>query len=703
MLIVLSYGHSYSQKRKLVVDQKRVNSSDYNPGTADQPFLTISKAAAIAQPGDTVFVHAGIYREWVAPAHGGTEGNPVTYMGAPNENVVIRGSKLYSGKWIRVPGHPRVFFTKIPADFFNGTFNPFKIVFSKFLGAGNQGQVFIDDKEIFEAKNEILQSSDKAGKKSIIGNSRLNSMYEQAGSWCTEDGETIYLHLPEVSAAIQNSVVEFSVRRHLFAPVRRAQNYINLKGFIFERCANDPALPQVGAVSCRSGQHWIIENNTIRNIKTIGLDCGAEAEDPWSLPDIQPEDRYRISGHHDIFTLADRRIAGRNMILNNLISDCGQCGIAGLFSDGSIIMGNTVERCGNIVLGFESGGIKIHGLMGGTIEGNLVRDNGAWGIWLDCGYIGSRVTRNVVVNNKTSGIFFECSNGPGLIDNNVIAYNRGDGIYTHDASGIQIANNLIFGNTNFGVYMCVATDRTVPPYYYATGLLENELSACSWERILNNIIVENTKGAIGLPFHSMRAENNLSDFNLLDTSSKGPRFLEHFRNGEPRSAAEEADEARKAFQKSGDGGLSARDLVLWETNDKGFTMNLAKWQEGTGNDKHSLTGTVKAHLDLKTLELMVTLDETINKVHCKPLTTPDLHHFGHFSRHIDKDFLANLMSSELWLPGAFQNFKPGNNMLRIWPVVFDYPEMPQKVAAEPLPGSEGLMPVPAPANYSRHK
>ena len=45
---------------------------DRNSGAESAPFLTISKAAAIAQPGDTVCVHVGVYREWVNPANGGT-------------------------------------------------------------------------------------------------------------------------------------------------------------------------------------------------------------------------------------------------------------------------------------------------------------------------------------------------------------------------------------------------------------------------------------------------------------------------------------------------------------------------------------------------------------------------------------------------------------------------------------------------------
>ena len=42
-----------------------------NAGTAESPFLAIGKAAETAQPGDTITVHGGTYREWVRPPHSG--------------------------------------------------------------------------------------------------------------------------------------------------------------------------------------------------------------------------------------------------------------------------------------------------------------------------------------------------------------------------------------------------------------------------------------------------------------------------------------------------------------------------------------------------------------------------------------------------------------------------------------------------------
>jgi hypothetical protein len=44
-----------------------VSGKDDNPGTKDAPLRTIQRAADLAQPGDTITVHAGTYRERVNP------------------------------------------------------------------------------------------------------------------------------------------------------------------------------------------------------------------------------------------------------------------------------------------------------------------------------------------------------------------------------------------------------------------------------------------------------------------------------------------------------------------------------------------------------------------------------------------------------------------------------------------------------------
>lgn len=62
------------------------------PARGSSTFRTIGEAAAVAQPGDTVRVAAGVYRERVAPARGGAPGAAITYQGEPG--AVVRGSEV---------------------------------------------------------------------------------------------------------------------------------------------------------------------------------------------------------------------------------------------------------------------------------------------------------------------------------------------------------------------------------------------------------------------------------------------------------------------------------------------------------------------------------------------------------------------------------------------------------------------------------
>ena len=74
--------------------------NDANAGSPESPYLTIGKAAEAAQPGDTVIVHAGTYREWVKPPRGGRDENSrITYRAAAGEEVLIKGSEQITS-WV---------------------------------------------------------------------------------------------------------------------------------------------------------------------------------------------------------------------------------------------------------------------------------------------------------------------------------------------------------------------------------------------------------------------------------------------------------------------------------------------------------------------------------------------------------------------------------------------------------------------------
>lgn len=107
--------------------------SDNNSGTQASPFRTIARAADVAEAGDTVIIHKGIYRDDVLkPQHNGTATNPIVFRAAEGEEVILSATKevtgftSYNGDLLQAP---------VPAD----------------LGEG-RNQVFYNNECIIEAR-----------------------------------------------------------------------------------------------------------------------------------------------------------------------------------------------------------------------------------------------------------------------------------------------------------------------------------------------------------------------------------------------------------------------------------------------------------------------------------------------------------------------------------------------------------------------
>ncbi len=472
---------------------------DRNGG--DGVFRTIGEAAAKAAPGDVVLVRPGVYREHVAPERGGEAGRPITFRAEEPGTVFVRGSEVWKPVLTPVAGAENVFATPVPEDAFFGEFpNPFR----RRLNAGGRdkqeaprpadgallpyslGQIFCDGAELRQLQTE-------------------KEVRRVPGSWIiTADGKSLLIHFPADYDPAE-SLLEMTVRDRVFAPARRGLGYINLEGFVFEHCANQAPFPQLGMVSTRSGHDWVIRDNVIRRAKTVGLDVGSEYWRTDLIPRTLPEDQKLL------------RKGGRHLVTGNLVVDNGLCGIAGWSCRGVRIIGNTVERNNALSLTTnecdweEWAGIKLHEADEALVEGNLVRFNGAHGIWFDNGYNRARITRNVLFGNVGSGIFIELGAGSVLVDNNIVANTTpysglypGRGIYVHDASGVRVCHNLVFDNAAEGVYMHNVTDRK-----YHGKIVET-----SDELVVNNIFCNNG-GGVSLPYPGDRSENCVSDRNLF--------------------------------------------------------------------------------------------------------------------------------------------------------------------------------------------
>ena len=71
--------------------------SDSAAGGQADPHLTIQRVADVAQPGDVITVHEGVYRERVNPPRGGTsDAQRIVYQAAAGESVIIKGSRVWA-------------------------------------------------------------------------------------------------------------------------------------------------------------------------------------------------------------------------------------------------------------------------------------------------------------------------------------------------------------------------------------------------------------------------------------------------------------------------------------------------------------------------------------------------------------------------------------------------------------------------------
>lgn len=68
--------------------------NDSAPGTRDEPWATLQRAADTVPPGATVYVRAGTYAQRVELHVSGEPGRPITFAATPEETVVLDGTSL---------------------------------------------------------------------------------------------------------------------------------------------------------------------------------------------------------------------------------------------------------------------------------------------------------------------------------------------------------------------------------------------------------------------------------------------------------------------------------------------------------------------------------------------------------------------------------------------------------------------------------
>ncbi|MES2731854.1 MAG: right-handed parallel beta-helix repeat-containing protein [Bacteroidota bacterium] len=505
-ILVLTLGLSTSLYAKEIHVAKTGN--DQNAGTKEKPLLTINRAAQLAQPGDEITVHAGIYREWLKPIRSGeSESKRIVYQAAKGEKVSIKGSEVVK-HWQKFNGN--IWTVEVPNTWFGG-YNPYALTVEDiWMGAGHKhtrGDVYFNGEAFLE------QLDFEWG---IVGIS--NTWHSKVDS--TKGITTLYANFGEKDP--NAGLTEINVRKQVICPDEWNLKYITIRGFTVEHAANTYGLfDQGGAVSTKMGKSWIIENCLVRYARTVGIDIGWFSypdKSVWDIFDAKILDAGKPAGLH----VEDINAYGHHIIRNNIIQKCGEVGIYGTFAPKCIIENNLVEDINykNEFIGHETTGIKTHNANDALFKGNLIRNirNGQ-GIWLDWGNQGARVTGNVIMNAGRRNEY-EVMVGPLLIDNNIFINCQVNKI---TGTNGQIFVNNLFVDTEF--YLEGGTPRKpnvfVPHSTKVAKRVDANISNNQW---FNNLFIAE---GLYIPKDTTFLFDNTADYNVYWQGAHKSRYDQH--------------------------------------------------------------------------------------------------------------------------------------------------------------------------------
>lgn len=504
------------------VDQRKDSASDDNPGTKNAPWKTIAHAAASLQPGDTVNVAPGVYRETIKPKNSGTAEQPIVYR-ATGPGVAISGADQID-RWAPTTAEqlPEVDKTVLPK------------IWCADLDWKPQA-LFQDGSPLTAARipNQGWWVAEGGTTNTLIDTAHLSQPngYWEGASVFFWDVDTTTQHRREVTA------FDGDAHRLVFAePIYRDRTVeAGVDRYFLE---NHPSLID------QPGEWAVVE---------AGRRCRVFL---WPLAGVSPDDRMIEGARRSrfLFDYGDRdhlRVEGfeirhgaghgigswTRQAEDIVIADCwihhnlGN-GIYIRFVDGFMVRGNCVE--------YNNSGVTAGTAANLTVERNEIAKNDFDGLVVSGGSRDVTIRRNLIRGHNRWGHpdniqFFRGLENVRLIENVLI--DAGQSLMMEECRGGEIRGNvivgaeaysLIFGHGN--VHEFDVTHNTIAFSGYG-----NMSFTGTHYRVFDNILYP---GGHGTVFSVANAEGFESDCNLFfKPPEAGGTFVAYARNW-PRTFAE---------------------------------------------------------------------------------------------------------------------------------------------------------------------
>lgn len=475
------------------VDGTNPRAADENPGTETAPWKTLRRAgqATELQPGDTVLIKSGVYREHMDITVSGEPGAPITFAAAPRARVVIKGSEIVRGSWVRLAN---------PAD--SGASIADRRTWKITLG-----------EEFFTDAHFAGSYADKSKRwvsQVFWQDDHPLRMIGPDGVYRNDTGYNI--------GQIGTTRSDMIPQSFFFDPTDQTL-YINIGG--------EPAwfVIEVGV------RGFVLTANQVHDVVIRGLEMrhNRQPGGQWPLGALSGCERV---------TMEDCKVSWadftgfslykcRDCILRRCeLSHNGAIGLAGSFNEDCL-----VEECRLLFNNYRHIGADWGVAAGAkwipenrrvTFRGcEAAYNDMAEGIWFDTGNEDIRILDNVCHHNGDCGIFFEANQGGGVIAGNLVYANTGRGIYVSGSQKTYVVHNTVAGNDQGVVVMTRAQHE--PP---------------KDNHILNNLLLGNyvvgdtiTRGAdliLESPADpaARAALGSTSDYNVYANNSWTP-FMRH--------------------------------------------------------------------------------------------------------------------------------------------------------------------------------